>query len=100
MDHKIRIHKTNGRNFRHYFKRELQYIDFIKPLHQKMEFIHIDDSDQIRKPSEKQIAFAEKLAKENNLELPKDYKENIKVCMDFLEKLKKMLNLYLRQLSK
>ncbi|MDN2800635.1 type IA DNA topoisomerase, partial [Campylobacter jejuni] len=36
----------------------------------------------------KQIAFAEKLAKENNLELPKDYKENIKVCMDFLEKAK------------
>ncbi|EAH5770013.1 type IA DNA topoisomerase [Campylobacter jejuni] len=69
-------------------KGNLQYIDFIKPLHQKMEFIHIDDSDQIRKPSEKQIAFAEKLAKENNLELPKDYKENIKVCMNFLEKAK------------
>ncbi len=75
-------------------------ISILLNLYIKNGFIHIDDSDQIRKPSEKQIAFAEKLAKENNLELPKDYKENIKVCMDFLEKLKKMLNLYLRQLSK
>ncbi|ECQ8855216.1 SMI1/KNR4 family protein, partial [Campylobacter jejuni] len=35
--------------------------------------------------SAKQIAFAEKLAKENNLELPKDYKENIKVCSSFID---------------
>ncbi|EAI8568541.1 type IA DNA topoisomerase [Campylobacter jejuni] len=69
-------------------KGSLQYIDFIKPLHQKMEFVIIDDSQQIRKPSDKQIAFAEKLAKDNNLDLPKDYKENIKVCMNFIDKAK------------
>ncbi|MBZ7963304.1 type IA DNA topoisomerase [Campylobacter sp. W0049] len=67
-------------------KKELGYIDFIKPLHQKMGFVKIDDETQIKKPSEKQIAFAEKLAKENKVELPKDYKENIKICTDFIDK--------------
>lgn len=37
-------------------------------------------------PSEKQIALAEKQAKENNLELPKGYKEDYKVCTDFIDK--------------
>ena len=37
-------------------------------------------------PSEKQIAFAEKLAEEKELKLPKDYKTAGLVCKDFINK--------------
>lgn len=37
-------------------------------------------------PSEKQIAFAEKLAEEKGVKLPKDYKINGKACKDFIDK--------------
>ena len=65
---------------------ELQYTDFIRPLHQKMEFAPIN---QEAKPSEKQIAYIEKLAKEQGVEIPKEAYENRQICSDLIEKLKK-----------
>lgn len=37
-------------------------------------------------PSDKQIALAEKIAREQNLKLPKDYEEDWKICTDFITK--------------
>ena len=65
---------------------ELQYTDFIRPLHQKMEFAPIN---QEAKPSEKQIGFLEKLAKEQGAEIPKEAYESQTICSDLIEKLKK-----------
>ena len=67
-------------------KGELQYTDFIRPLHQKMEFAPIN---QEAKPSEKQIGFLEKLAKEQGAEIPKEAYESQTICSDLIEKLKK-----------
>ncbi|EFO9318205.1 type IA DNA topoisomerase [Campylobacter lari] len=69
-------------------KGELQYIDFIKPLHSKMDFMRINENRQENqenlKPTQKQIQYAEKLAKENDLSLPENYKENMKICAEFI----------------
>lgn len=66
-------------------KGELNYLDFIKPLHQKMNFAKINSS----KPSENQIKYAESLAKEQSKEIPKEVYEDFKVCTDFITLLKK-----------
>ncbi len=67
---------------------ELKYTDFIRPLHQKMEFAPINQKE-ITKPSEKQIAYVEKLAKEQDIEIPKEVYEDYKECSAFIEKLNK-----------
>ncbi|EAK0768207.1 type IA DNA topoisomerase [Campylobacter lari] len=68
-------------------KGDLKYIDFIKPLHSKMDFVKLNEKSKDRenlKPSDKQIQYAEKLAKDNNLTLPENYKENMKICSEFI----------------
>ncbi|EDP6840981.1 type IA DNA topoisomerase [Campylobacter upsaliensis] len=108
---------------------EVSYLDFIKPLHQKMQFIKINNEEKapseaqiallnklakeqnvkldeevflkanlakknieellknsIKAPSPKQIALAEKLSQDKKLELPKGYKENMKICSAFIDK--------------
>lgn len=69
-------------------KGELKYIDFIQPLHQKMEFAPLNQREPT-KPSEKQIAYAEKLANEQGIEIPKEVYEDCKECSAFIEKLNK-----------
>lgn len=44
-----------------------------------------NENKQPIKPSEKQIQFLEKLAKELNIKLSSDYKEDIKVCSRFID---------------
>ena len=68
-------------------KGEVKYIDFIKPLHEKMDFKKLEDSG-IKPPSEKQIEYAKKLAESLKLELPKGYDENWKICSEFIDKYK------------
>ena len=68
-------------------KGEVKYIDFIKPLHEKMDFKKLEDSG-IKPPSEKQIEYAKKLAESLKLELPKGYDENWKICIEFIDKYK------------
>lgn len=70
-------------------KNEATYLDFIKPLHEKMDFVKISTDAEIKPPSEKQLEFAKKLAKDQNLELPKDIENNWKICNEFIEKAKK-----------
>ena len=68
---------------------ELQYTDFIRPLHQKMEFAPINQKKEASKPSEKQINYMENLAKEQGVEIPKEAYESKIICSDLIEKLKK-----------
>ncbi|MCR2100955.1 type IA DNA topoisomerase [Campylobacter upsaliensis] len=49
---------------------EVSYLDFIKPLHQKMQFIKINNEEKA--PSEAQIALLNKLAKEQNVKLDEE----------------------------
>lgn len=65
-------------------KGECKYLDFIKPLHEKMQFAELNSKEQ-KPPTEKQIEFAEKLAKNHNLELPQGYKEDYLKCSNFIE---------------
>lgn len=111
-------------------KGEMNYIDFIKPLHLKMNYEKINNAgnsasekqiELVKKlcseqgkeipadlftngaktkefiesllksapkkpPSEKQISFAESLAKSNSVELPPNYKTDMKICSDFISK--------------
>ena len=66
-------------------KGECSYLDFIKPLHQKMEFAKIN----ALKPSIKQISYAKLLAEKQGLEIPSEIYEDFEVCTSFIEKLKK-----------
>ncbi|TLD85463.1 DNA topoisomerase, partial [Helicobacter sp. MIT 05-5294] len=67
-------------------KGELGYLDFIKPLHQKMGFAKINSS---KPPSQNQIEYLEKLAKEQEVEIPKEAYEDFQVCTNLITKLKK-----------
>ena len=60
------------------------YLDFIKPLHEKLGFVRTETP--IKPPSQKQIDLALKLAKEKHLELPKDYEQDYKICSHFINK--------------
>lgn len=70
---------------------ECSYLDFIKPLHEKMEFVEIKPAEQRQPtpPSQAQIEFAKKLALNAQLELPNDIETNWKICSDFIEMAKK-----------
>ena len=66
-------------------KGDLKYLDFIKPLHEKMDYAKIS-SNETKPPSPKQIELAEKLAKDKKVSLPKNYKEYAKICSEFINK--------------
>ena len=66
---------------------ELKYIDFVKPLHQKLGFKNTDLSSQT--PSEKQIEFLQKLCKEQGKEVPQSALENAQECKKLIDELKK-----------
>lgn len=71
-------------------KGNLDYKDFIRPLHEKMNFVKLT-SNESKPPSEKQLEFAKNLAKNNNTELPKDIEKDYKICNAFIEKMKKQI---------
>ncbi|AQW80396.1 DNA topoisomerase IA [Campylobacter pinnipediorum subsp. pinnipediorum] len=61
------------------------YLDFIKPLHEKMGFVKLN-SGETKPPSEKQLEWAKSIAKNINLELPKGIEGDWKICSNFIEK--------------
>ncbi|GAB0173901.1 DNA topoisomerase I TopA [Helicobacter trogontum] len=61
------------------------YLDFIKPLHARMGYA-IPQKRETKKPTPKQIELATKIAKENNIELPSEVLESMKICSDFIDK--------------
>ena len=64
---------------------KVNYLDFIKPLHEKMSFKKIN-SGETKPPSEKQLEWARNLSKNLNIELPKDIEKSWKICSEFIEK--------------
>lgn len=63
-----------------------KYIDFIKAIHQKMDFAKENEN---RAPSAKQIEFLEKLAKAQNKEIPQECYEDLNAATKLIEELKK-----------
>lgn len=65
------------------------YEDFMKELHSKIANVSsINQNHENREkipPSEKQIAFCEKIAKDLGVELPQEYKTNLYVCKKFID---------------
>ncbi|HDX6250496.1 TPA: type IA DNA topoisomerase [Campylobacter fetus subsp. venerealis] len=61
------------------------YLDFIKPLHEKMGFEE-PSSGETKPPSQKQLEWAKNLAANLNIELPKGVEEDWKICSEFIEK--------------
>ncbi|KGI55671.1 type IA DNA topoisomerase [Campylobacter sp. MIT 97-5078] len=66
-------------------KNECKYLDFVKPLHQKMNFVNTDISN--KEPSEAQIRLLEKLCKEQNKELPQDAFKDFNLCKKAIDEL-------------
>lgn len=65
---------------------EKKYIDFIAPLHQRMENVVFSQSKTITPPSEKQIKLMEDLSAKLNLEIPQNARENMSVASEWLDK--------------
>lgn len=67
---------------------ECAYLDFIKPLHEKMGFIEIKPAEEKAPipPSEAQINYAKKISEAIGIELPNDYELDYRICKDFIEK--------------
>lgn len=65
---------------------EKNYIDFIAPLHKKMENVAFSQSKTIAKPSEKQIKLMEDLSAKLNLEIPQNARENMSIASEWLDK--------------
>ncbi|WP_297195258.1 type IA DNA topoisomerase [uncultured Campylobacter sp.] len=68
-------------------KNELKYLDFVKPLHQKLNFINTDENDKT--PSQKQIDFLEKLCKEQGKEVPSEALKDYTLYQKTINELKK-----------
>lgn len=61
------------------------YLDFIKPLHEKMGFEEPSTS-QTKPPSQKQLEWSKSIAKNLKIDLPKGIEEDWKICSNFIEK--------------
>lgn len=68
-------------------KGEIPYIDFIKPLHEKLQFLKLNDEDKA--PSEAQINLLNKLSKEQNIELDKEVFLKANLAKQTIDKLLK-----------
>ena len=64
---------------------KMKYKDVVTEIYNNLKNHNIDFANGGFKPSEKQIALAEKLSSEHNLPLPADYKENGRTCKDFID---------------
>nr|WP_317405061.1 hypothetical protein [uncultured Helicobacter sp.] len=63
------------------------YLDFVKPLHEKLGFQKMEN--QSKPPAEAQIKLTQDLAKWARLEAPKDILDSMKDCSDFIESMQK-----------
>ncbi|HDX6258484.1 TPA: type IA DNA topoisomerase [Campylobacter fetus subsp. venerealis] len=64
---------------------KVSYLDFIKPLHEKMGFKELNNS-QTNPPSEKQLEWAKNIAQNLKISLPNGIENSWKICSDFIEK--------------
>ncbi|WP_317364016.1 type IA DNA topoisomerase [Campylobacter helveticus] len=68
-------------------KGEVSYLDFIKPLHQKMNYIKLNNEEKA--PSEAQINLLNKLAKEQDLKLDEEVFLKANLAKQTIDKLLK-----------
>lgn len=64
---------------------KVDYLDFIRPLHEKMGFKELNDSIQ-KPPSEKQLEWAKNIAHSLNMQLPDGIEKDWKICSNFIDK--------------
>lgn len=64
---------------------QAQYIDFVKPLHQKLGFGEINSKREKKPPTAAQIQLMEKLSKELNIQIPDLARDDSKECSKFLD---------------
>ena len=64
---------------------KVNYLDFIKPLHEKMGFKELN-SGETKPPSEAQLNFAQSIASDLKIALPDGIEADWKICSDFINK--------------
>ena len=66
---------------------KVSYLDYIKLIHQKLEFAEVStkDSNAPLPPKEGSLNLAKKIAKETNLELPEGIESDYRICNKFIE---------------
>ena len=64
---------------------KVNYLDFIKPLHEKMGFKELS-SGETKPPSEAQLNFAKSIALDLKIALPGNIETDWKICSDFINK--------------
>lgn len=64
---------------------KVNYLDFIKPLHEKMGFKELN-SGETKSPSEAQLNFAKNIASDLKIALPDGIEADWKICSDFINK--------------
>ncbi|CDF65953.1 type IA DNA topoisomerase [Campylobacter fetus] len=64
---------------------KVAYLDFIRPLHEKMGFKELS-TGETKPPSDKQLEWAKSLAQNLNIALPNGIEANWKICSNFIEK--------------
>lgn len=64
---------------------KVNYLDFIKPLHEKMGFKELSGGET-KPPSEAQLNFAKSIASDLKMALPDGIEADWKICSDFINK--------------
>jgi len=64
---------------------KVNYLDFIKPLHEQMGFKELS-SGETKPPSEAQLNFAKSIASDLKMALPDGIEADWKICSDFINK--------------
>ena len=63
----------------------VDYLDFIKPLHEKMGFKKLNDGET-RPPSAAQLDFAKDIASDLKIGLPDNIEADWRICSEFIDK--------------
>ena len=64
---------------------KVNYLDFIRPLHEKMGFKELSGGET-KPPSEAQLNFAKSIASDLKMALPDSIETDWKICSDFINK--------------
>ncbi|GAA9114911.1 type IA DNA topoisomerase [Helicobacter pylori] len=86
LSEEFKNYKEDNRVAKAFLDRYIKEHEFFKKNNKKASS---SNNNEIRPATPKQINFAEILAKKHNVKLPKDYKSNIKVCVDFINEYSK-----------
>ncbi|PDX24074.1 type IA DNA topoisomerase [Helicobacter pylori] len=86
LSKEFKNYKEDNRVAKAFLDRYIKEHEFFKKNNKKASS---SNNNENRPATPKQISFAESLAKEHHVKLPKDYKSNMKVCGDFINEYSK-----------